>query len=261
MFDTLLRLGSNVVSFTRLAAFGLTHAVITGVVWDGTVSLWDRGGIVAFAAAVVLFVVGNLAAFALGGLVAAIQALRLEYYEMFSRLFASEGRPFDALASTRRTIGDVMNPCILAATPRCPPRRHRHLRPAAGRPPPHSASSSATLVATFALGARCHRPDRGRGRRPADDPAPAAAQTDPGAAQTTTHEHRSTPAPHSSGPLSPSPPSAIGAGIAVAYTGSAALATVSEQPDLFGRAMVVVGLAEGVAIYGLIVAVLILGNV
>ena len=55
--------------------------------------------------------------------------------------------------------------------------------------------------------------------------------------------------------------SAIGAGIAVAYTGSAALATVSEQPDLFGRAMVVVGLAEGVAIYGLIVAVLILGNV
>ena len=55
--------------------------------------------------------------------------------------------------------------------------------------------------------------------------------------------------------------SAIGAGIAVAYTGSAALATMSEQPDLFGRAMVVVGLAEGVAIYGLIVAVLILGNV
>ncbi|MEZ5230694.1 MAG: ATP synthase subunit C [Acidimicrobiales bacterium] len=54
--------------------------------------------------------------------------------------------------------------------------------------------------------------------------------------------------------------SAIGAGIAVAYTGSAALATVSEQPDLFGRAMVVVGLAEGIAIYGLIVAVLILGK-
>ena len=55
--------------------------------------------------------------------------------------------------------------------------------------------------------------------------------------------------------------SAIGAGIAIAYAGSAALAAVSEQPDLFGRAMVVVGLAEGVAIYGLIVAVLILGKV
>lgn len=55
--------------------------------------------------------------------------------------------------------------------------------------------------------------------------------------------------------------SALGAGIAIAYAGSAALAAVSEQPDLFGRAMVVVGLAEGVAIYGLIVAVLILGKV
>jgi len=55
--------------------------------------------------------------------------------------------------------------------------------------------------------------------------------------------------------------SALDAGIAIAYAGSAALATISEQPDLFGRAMVVVGLAEGVAIYGLIVAVLILGNV
>lgn len=55
--------------------------------------------------------------------------------------------------------------------------------------------------------------------------------------------------------------SAIGAGVAVAYAGSAALATVSEQPGLFGRAMVVVGLAEGVAIYGLIVAVLILNKV
>jgi V/A-type H+-transporting ATPase subunit K len=55
--------------------------------------------------------------------------------------------------------------------------------------------------------------------------------------------------------------SALGAGIAIAYAGSAALAAVSEQPDLFGRVMVVVGLAEGVAIYGLIVAVLILGKV
>ena len=55
--------------------------------------------------------------------------------------------------------------------------------------------------------------------------------------------------------------SSIGAAIAVAYTGSAALAAMSERPELFGRAMVVVGLSEGVAIYGLIVAVLILGKV
>ena len=94
LFDVLLRLGSNIVSFTRLAAFGLTHAVISEVVWDGTTGLWDRGALLPMAFAVVLFAVGNAAAFALGALVAAIQALRLEYYELFSRLFVSSGRPF-----------------------------------------------------------------------------------------------------------------------------------------------------------------------
>lgn len=54
--------------------------------------------------------------------------------------------------------------------------------------------------------------------------------------------------------------SSIGAAIAVAYTGSAALAAMSERPELFGRAMVIVGLAEGIAIYGLIIAVIILGR-
>ena len=54
--------------------------------------------------------------------------------------------------------------------------------------------------------------------------------------------------------------SSIGAGLAVAYTGSAALAAMSERPELFGRAMVVVGLAEGIAIYGLVIAVLLISK-
>ena len=54
--------------------------------------------------------------------------------------------------------------------------------------------------------------------------------------------------------------SSIGAGIAVAYTGAAALAAMSERPEVFGRAMVVVGLAEGIAVYGLIVAVILIGK-
>ncbi|WP_182876007.1 ATP synthase subunit C [Microbispora sp. H10670] len=52
--------------------------------------------------------------------------------------------------------------------------------------------------------------------------------------------------------------SAIGAGIAVAYTGAAALAAMSERPELFGRAIVIVGLAEGIAIYGLVVGVILI---
>jgi V/A-type H+-transporting ATPase subunit K len=54
--------------------------------------------------------------------------------------------------------------------------------------------------------------------------------------------------------------SSIGAGIAVAYAGAAALAAMSERPELFGRAMVIVGLAEGIAIYGLIVGVILIGQ-
>ena len=87
MFDTVLRLGSNIVSFTRLAAFGLTHAVITEVVWDGSVCLWDRGARSSLPPRSSSSL-GNVAAFALGGTRRRNPGLRLEYYEMFSRLFS-----------------------------------------------------------------------------------------------------------------------------------------------------------------------------
>lgn len=54
--------------------------------------------------------------------------------------------------------------------------------------------------------------------------------------------------------------STVGAGFAVAYTGAAALAAVSEKPEMFGRSLVIVGLAEGIAIYGLVVAIILIGN-
>ena len=92
LVDVVIRLGSNVVSFARLAAFGLTHAALGQVVWDATSGLWAPS--VTAAAAVVVFVGGHIVTFALEALVAGVQALRLEYYELFSRVFAGEGRPF-----------------------------------------------------------------------------------------------------------------------------------------------------------------------
>jgi V/A-type H+/Na+-transporting ATPase subunit I len=93
LVDMVIRLGTNLVSFARLAAFGLTHAVISKVVWDGTTALAGRGmGYLVLAG--LLFAVGNALAFTLEALVAAVQALRLEYYELFSRVFDSSGRPF-----------------------------------------------------------------------------------------------------------------------------------------------------------------------
>jgi V/A-type H+-transporting ATPase subunit I len=93
LFDLVVRLGSNVVSFSRLAAFGLTHAALGLVVWEATRALWHRGGGLAVAG-VAVFAAGTALAFSLEALVAAIQALRLEYYELFSRIFVTQGRLF-----------------------------------------------------------------------------------------------------------------------------------------------------------------------
>ena len=54
--------------------------------------------------------------------------------------------------------------------------------------------------------------------------------------------------------------SALAAGYAVAQVGSAAVGALTEKPELMGRVLVVVGLAEGIAIYGLIIAILILNR-
>jgi V/A-type H+-transporting ATPase subunit K len=50
----------------------------------------------------------------------------------------------------------------------------------------------------------------------------------------------------------------LGAGIAVARLGTAAVGALAEKPELLGRLLIFVGLAEGIAIYGVIVSILIL---
>ena len=55
--------------------------------------------------------------------------------------------------------------------------------------------------------------------------------------------------------------SAIAAGVAVAYVGAAAVGAVSEKPEVFGRTIIFVALGEGIAVLGLVIAMLILNNV
>ncbi len=54
--------------------------------------------------------------------------------------------------------------------------------------------------------------------------------------------------------------SSAGAGFAVARVGTAAVGALAEKPELFGRLLIFVGLAEGIAIYGLIVSILVLNR-
>lgn len=54
---------------------------------------------------------------------------------------------------------------------------------------------------------------------------------------------------------------AFGAGLAVGPVGAASLAIISEKPEMFGRTLIYLGLAEGIAIYGLVVTILLLGKI
>ena len=51
---------------------------------------------------------------------------------------------------------------------------------------------------------------------------------------------------------------ALGAGVAVSGTGAAAIGAIAEKPEALGRSLIFVGLAEGVAIYGLLISFLVL---
>jgi V/A-type H+-transporting ATPase subunit K len=53
----------------------------------------------------------------------------------------------------------------------------------------------------------------------------------------------------------------IGAGIGVAFVGAAALGVVGEKPSFFGTTLIYIGLAEGIAIYGLVISLFILGRI
>ena len=54
--------------------------------------------------------------------------------------------------------------------------------------------------------------------------------------------------------------STIGAGIAVGPIGAASLAAITEKPEALGRTLIYLGLAEGIAIYGLVVSILLLNR-
>ena len=78
------------LSFLRVAAFSLNHVALSLAVFTladtmGTVGHW------------IVIVLGNLFVIVLEGFIVAIQTLRLEYYEGFSRYFYGDGRPFRPL--------------------------------------------------------------------------------------------------------------------------------------------------------------------
>ena len=89
---------ANTVSFVRIAAYGLAHAGILMAVFEISRMLAKAPGGPVLQAIVI--VTGNAVVIALEGLVAGIQALRLEYYEFFSKFFRGGGKAFAPLGAS-----------------------------------------------------------------------------------------------------------------------------------------------------------------
>lgn len=88
--ETVIGLFANTLSFLRVAAFGLNHVALALAVF----AIADGMGSVGHGVTLAL---GNVVIIVLEGAIVAIQALRLMYYEGFSRFFAGDGIEFRPL--------------------------------------------------------------------------------------------------------------------------------------------------------------------
>lgn len=87
LFEVVLSFVTNTMSFLRVGGFIISHAGMMAVVLTLTEMMTGSGSIV-------VMILGNAFVMALEGFIVGIQSLRLEFYEMFSRYFEGQGKPF-----------------------------------------------------------------------------------------------------------------------------------------------------------------------
>jgi V/A-type H+-transporting ATPase subunit I len=94
VFETILVFLANTISFVRLAAYAMSHAaLLLAIAMMARVVARPSGEAGLSSWSVVI--AGNVMAILLEGIVAAVQALRLEYYEFFSKFFSGAGQHFE----------------------------------------------------------------------------------------------------------------------------------------------------------------------
>lgn len=94
VIEYILTYFSNTVSFLRVGAFVLVHAGMMMVFSSITSDPKSPAGIVAM-------ILGNIIVMVLEGLLTGIQVLRLEFYEMFSRFYEGDGKPFKSAGTLK----------------------------------------------------------------------------------------------------------------------------------------------------------------
>lgn len=90
LFEILLSYFTNTLSFLRIGAFALTHVGMMSVVFTLANMIGNSGSFV-------VYILGNVLVIVLEGFIAGIQVLRLEFYEVFSRFYAGDGKEFKPL--------------------------------------------------------------------------------------------------------------------------------------------------------------------
>ncbi len=93
-FEAVLSYLANTISFVRLAAYAMSHAALlfaSFMLAEVVREIPFGGGVWAL----LVIIGGNLVAIVLEGIIASVQALRLEYYEFFGKFFSGSGQPFE----------------------------------------------------------------------------------------------------------------------------------------------------------------------
>ena len=87
LIEMLLSMASNTISFVRLAAFAINHVGLCMAVYILSNMFGSTGSLI-------VAIIGNGIVIVLEGLIVAIQVLRLEYYELFSRFYSGDGKEY-----------------------------------------------------------------------------------------------------------------------------------------------------------------------
>jgi V/A-type H+-transporting ATPase subunit I len=99
-FEAVLSYLANTISFVRLAAYAMSHAALLFAAFMLAAEVRDfpiGGNLLSL----LVIILGNLVAIVLEGIIASVQALRLEYYEFFGKFFSGSGQPFEPFRLAR----------------------------------------------------------------------------------------------------------------------------------------------------------------
>lgn len=94
LFETLITLLSNTLSYVRMGAFAVAHGALSMVVFIIAEGFGGKGSLPYW----IIVILGNLFILGFEGMIVSIQTLRLEYYELFSKFFSGGGLPYQPLS-------------------------------------------------------------------------------------------------------------------------------------------------------------------